>query len=140
MANDLIDHMLAAMPLPAVMVDQSELIIAANADALTRVHLVATRFLPEHDLFETLAHAPRRGLAGGTPGRLPNLYISGRKIGDEYRYILERRYAEKFPGNKCVGKMGKPNRPTGSKIDANARPRGQAQCGQTRQSFRGTKL
>jgi hypothetical protein len=23
----------------------------------------------------------------------------GRDIGDEYRYILERRYAQKFPGN-----------------------------------------
>jgi hypothetical protein len=34
-----------------------------------------------------------------TPDWLPNLYTSGRRIGDEYRYILERRYAAKFPGN-----------------------------------------
>ncbi|WP_425046437.1 ATP-binding protein [Primorskyibacter sp. S87] len=47
MANDLIDHMLAAMPLPAVMVDQSELIIAANADALTLLgpNLVGRNFV-----------------------------------------------------------------------------------------------
>jgi hypothetical protein len=34
-----------------------------------------------------------------TPDRRPNLYVSGRAISDEYRYILERRYAKKFPGN-----------------------------------------
>src|SRR5205823_5472322 len=31
--------------------------------------------------------------------KLPNLFAGGRDIGDEYRYILERRYALKFPGN-----------------------------------------
>ncbi len=71
----------------------------ANADELTRVHVVATRFLPDFDLFASLGEAPRRGLASGRPGRLPNLYVSGRKIGDEFRYILERRYALKLPGN-----------------------------------------
>ncbi|NIP96970.1 MAG: hypothetical protein GWO24_27470, partial [Akkermansiaceae bacterium] len=43
----------------------------ANADALTRVHVVATRFLPDFDLFSSLGDAPRRGLARGRPGRLP---------------------------------------------------------------------
>ncbi|HEV7867581.1 MAG TPA: hypothetical protein VGO90_07855, partial [Chthoniobacteraceae bacterium] len=48
-----------------------------------------------------------RGLAGftrfaptfGTPDKLPNLFSSGRAIGDEYRYIIERRYSAKYPGN-----------------------------------------
>ena len=71
----------------------------ANADKATRVHVIATRFLPDFDIFGSLGHAPQPGLASGTPGRLPNLYLSGRKIGDEFRYILERRYAQKFPGN-----------------------------------------
>ena len=39
------------------------------------------------------------GLRAGQPPRLPNLFLSGRKIGDEFRYILERRYARKLPGN-----------------------------------------
>jgi hypothetical protein len=33
------------------------------------------------------------------PREIPNLYSAGREIGDEYRYILERRYAKLFPGN-----------------------------------------
>jgi len=72
----------------------------ANADRLTRVHVVATRFLPDHDGFAALGAAPRAGLYHGRPGRLPNLFLSGRKIGDEFRYILERRYALKLPGNQ----------------------------------------
>jgi hypothetical protein len=71
----------------------------ANADALTRVHLIATRFLPDHDVFANLGLAPTAGLYIGSPAQLPNLYLSGRKIGDEFRYILERRYGKKLPGN-----------------------------------------
>lgn len=71
----------------------------ANTDKATRVHLIATRFLPDFDLFDFLGRAPRGGLFSGTPGHLPNLYVSGRKIGDEFRYVLERRYARKLPGN-----------------------------------------
>jgi hypothetical protein len=71
----------------------------ANADKLTRVHVVATRFLPEFSIFRALGFAPRTGLYTGRPAWLPNLYISGRIIGDEFRYILERRYQQKFPGN-----------------------------------------
>jgi hypothetical protein len=78
---------------------QSLEVQVANSDKTTRVHIIATRFLPDFDLFDFLAHAPRGGLFSGTPGHLPNLYVSGRKIGDEFRYVLERRYARKLPGN-----------------------------------------
>ena len=71
----------------------------ANPGNTTRVHVIATRFLPDFDLFDFLAHAPRGGLFNGRPGQLSNLYVSGRKIGDEFRYVLERRYARKLPGN-----------------------------------------
>ena len=30
---------------------------------------------------------------------METLYIAGRNIGDEYRYILDRKYAKKYPGN-----------------------------------------
>ncbi|HUV39530.1 MAG TPA: hypothetical protein VMY39_07935, partial [Planctomycetota bacterium] len=33
------------------------------------------------------------------PSKLESLYKAGRTIGDEYRYILDRKYAAKFPGN-----------------------------------------
>ena len=80
-------------------VGESLQIDVANADKATRVHIVATRFLPDFDLFGSLGYAPQAGLFSGTPGRLPNLFVSGRKIGDEFRYILERRFARKLPGN-----------------------------------------
>ena len=68
----------------------------------TRVHVAVTRYLPAYDPFEHLL-AP----AGRTPGavdvrRARASYHSGRAIGDEYRYILERRLAAKFPGNMLV--------------------------------------
>ena len=31
----------------------------------------------------------------GTPR---SLYLAGRNIGDEYRYILDRKFAQKYPG------------------------------------------
>jgi hypothetical protein len=37
--------------------------------------------------------------ATATPAWRPNLFVSGRELGDEYRYILERRYTKTFPGN-----------------------------------------
>ena len=95
---ELVDR--APSHLTELVVDGKSLEInVANADKATRVHIIATRFLPDFDLFGSLGHAPRGGLFSGTPGHLPNLYVSGRKIGDEFRYILERRYARKLPGN-----------------------------------------
>ena len=71
----------------------------AGAGPFTRVHLVAGRYLPAFSL---------RDHIGGFPYAEPYLvarststsrYLSGRDIGDEYRYIIERRGAQKFPGN-----------------------------------------
>ncbi|MDX2091632.1 MAG: hypothetical protein SFX73_27475 [Kofleriaceae bacterium] len=62
----------------------------------TRVHVIATAFRPA--LIETppigarLRPQRRSDQARGT------LYVSGRELGDEYRYILERRTAKRFPG------------------------------------------
>jgi len=71
----------------------------ANAGRFARVHVVATRFLPTRNLLETLGDFTTFDPAMITPARLPNLFAAGRAIGDEYRYILERRYAKLFPGN-----------------------------------------
>ncbi|MBI5817513.1 MAG: hypothetical protein HZA88_00850 [Verrucomicrobia bacterium] len=71
----------------------------ANVTPFARVHVAATRFEPGRGLFDGLGGFTRFGAAEGTPAKLPNLYAAGREIGDEYRYILERRQGQKFPGN-----------------------------------------
>ena len=71
----------------------------ANATPFTRVHVLATRHLPAYDLFGRLGFTGAPGLLQQpwTPAR--TFYESGRDIGDEYRYILDRQTAKKFPGN-----------------------------------------
>ena len=71
----------------------------ANASPFARVHVAASRFEPGRGLFGGLAGFARFGAAENVPARLPNLYAAGREIGDEYRYILERRNGRVFPGN-----------------------------------------
>ncbi len=71
----------------------------ANSSPFARVHFAASRFDPGRGIFDGLGGFTRFGAASGTPARTPNLYSAGREIGDEYRYILERRYAKLFPGN-----------------------------------------
>lgn len=71
----------------------------ANSSPFARIHFAASRFDPGSGIFGGLGGFTRFGAASGTPARNPNLYSAGREIGDEYRYILERRYAKLFPGN-----------------------------------------
>jgi hypothetical protein len=71
----------------------------ANASPFTRVHVIATRFLPPYRAFDLLSRV--RGtdpVVYGVP-HAESVYLSGRSIGDEYRYILDRRQAPKYPGN-----------------------------------------
>jgi hypothetical protein len=64
----------------------------------TRVHVFGVRFLPGHSAFHELGReglpVPRSaGIAAAV-----SVYVSGRDIGDEYRYILERRQSAPRPG------------------------------------------
>ncbi|MFC1705899.1 hypothetical protein ACFL59_03640 [Planctomycetota bacterium] len=70
----------------------------ANAGEGTRVHVAATRFAPIHSLLG-LTDPNTLGLVSMVTEPWRSAYVSGRDIGDEYRYILERRYAAKYPGN-----------------------------------------
>ncbi len=70
-----------------------------NATKDTRVHVLASRFLPGIDAFTALGNAPGLEPLIGQPSRLRSLYVSGRTLGEEYRYVLERRTAKKFPGS-----------------------------------------
>ena len=71
----------------------------ANASPFTRVHVFATRYLPAYDLFAKLGFSGAPGLTEQNWWPARTFYESGRDIGDEYRYILDRQLAPKFPGN-----------------------------------------
>jgi len=90
----------APLQVAAVVVGQDEVEVRlSGAGGATRVHVFGTRMLPAHSAFDDL------GGAGGAEPRWMEVfrglshYVSGRDIGDEYRYILERKYARKYPGN-----------------------------------------
>ncbi|MDA1139938.1 MAG: hypothetical protein O3B01_15290 [Planctomycetota bacterium] len=70
-----------------------------NASKFTRVHVSATRFVPEFGAYQSFASVSAPEARYGSIMRAPSQYVSGRKIGDEFRYIIERKYAKKFPGN-----------------------------------------
>ncbi len=71
----------------------------ANPSAFTRVHVLATRYLPAYDVFGKLGFTGAPALLAQPWQPAKTLYESGRDIGDEYRYILDRQSAPKFPGN-----------------------------------------
>ena len=71
----------------------------ANVTPFTRVHVFATRYLPAYDVFARLGFAGTPGLRQQPWRPARTFYESGRDIGDEYRYIIDRQTAKKFPGN-----------------------------------------
>ncbi|MEZ6035848.1 MAG: hypothetical protein R3F29_00105 [Planctomycetota bacterium] len=99
------DRVLTASPtaplaMPAFGIEGDELVVKiANATGNTRVHVVATRFAPAFDVFGDLRAAGAEPLTTLEQELPPTSYHAGRKLGDEYRYVLERRFATKFPGN-----------------------------------------
>ena len=70
-----------------------------NASKFTRVHVLATRYMPAYSVYATMARVrdPEPYLL--TTPTVESRYLSGRKIGDEFRYIIDRKYAKKYPGN-----------------------------------------
>ena len=69
-----------------------------NAGENTRVHVFASRFWPSWSLFDSLGRLDQPESAEVQLTRGTSAYKSGRDIGDEYRYILDRKFAKKFPG------------------------------------------
>jgi hypothetical protein len=67
-----------------------------DAGPATRVHVVATRLAPD-PAGRQLAHPPRYVARRDDPA-VECQYVSGRDLGDEYRYVLERRGSKKRPG------------------------------------------
>jgi hypothetical protein len=71
----------------------------ANAGKYTRVHVLGARYMPEYPLYSQLTRVGYVNPGRMTLSKLDSLYLTGRNIGDEYRYIIDRKYAVKFPGN-----------------------------------------
>ena len=69
----------------------------ANPTDLTRLHLVATRFAVCADDLLPLLHPDPSGYCASMAAN-DNVYLGGRDISDEYRYILDRRGGQRFPG------------------------------------------
>lgn len=84
---------------PPEIADGTIRIRVLNPTSSTRVHLFATRFAPAFPAYESLASIVRRDPSLRAVPRPETLYVVGRNIGDEYRYVLDRRFAEKYPGN-----------------------------------------
>ena len=82
-----------------VSVDKKLRISLSNVSKFTRVHIFATRYVPEYDAFAHLSRvrSAEPYLFQHYPAE--SVYLTGRNIGDEYRYIIDRRYATKFSGN-----------------------------------------
>ena len=71
----------------------------SNASQFARVHVFATRYCPAYAPYGNLAKVGDAEPAWRELEKLDSLYAAGRNLGDEYRYIIDRKYAKKFPGN-----------------------------------------
>jgi hypothetical protein len=74
-------------------------VVRLRASKYARVHIFATRYQPAFSAFTDLAKVRDAELSGMIPGHADSVYLTGRNIGDEYRYVLDRKNQRKFPGN-----------------------------------------
>ncbi len=82
----------------SVRLDGGDLVVRVHgAGPATRVHVAGTRFRAERALPRSLRRGPRPPLAAAVAPVLSH-HVSGRDIGDEYRYVLERRAQPRRPG------------------------------------------
>src|SRR5262249_39453128 len=63
------------------------------------VPVYATRYQPTFSAFTDLGKVRDAELQGVFPAHAESVYLTGRNIGDEYRYVLDRRGHKKYPGN-----------------------------------------
>lgn len=71
----------------------------SGASPQTRVHVLADRYASPYEYLANLSHYRLPELDGNQVSRAVANYHSGRTISDEYRYVLERRFAKIYPGN-----------------------------------------
>lgn len=85
----------SAPPILSLTATDALRIVLRTPGARTRVHVIATKLTPA--LLELPWIGPR-GVARRLDRARAAAYVSGRELGDEYRYILERRSAKRYPG------------------------------------------
>lgn len=96
---------LETRPLPALQIASiqtigDDLVVhLANASKFARVHLFATRYQPAYSAGNHLSRITLTEPYAVSTSPAESVYVIGRNIGDEYRYIIDRKYATKFPGN-----------------------------------------
>ena len=99
----------------AVAIEEDRLNVQiADASETTRVHIFPVRYLNAFDPFDDLNSIRRPEPWTLSPAIRKSAYMAGRKIGEEYQYILNRRYAPRFPGNMLEPYFPYPVRPKGS--------------------------
>ena len=82
--------------------DQRIRISLTHATEFARVHVIATRDYPRFSVFDQLAKIQDSEPYHLRFSAVRSLFQTGRNIGDEYRYIIDRKYVQKFPGNMLV--------------------------------------
>ena len=90
------------VPIDATVDDKHLIVQISNVRPTTRVHVFPVRYLPTQTAFDPWRDLqPIRGLEPWrlTPAIVRSSYLAGRKIGEEYQYILDRRYENRYPGN-----------------------------------------
>ncbi|NQZ67090.1 MAG: hypothetical protein HRT89_03365, partial [Lentisphaeria bacterium] len=70
-----------------------------NANKKLRLHIVQSRFLPVGKPLNYLKSRSALHTGIFLYDKFESQYLSGRNIGDEYRYILTRRNGKSYPGN-----------------------------------------
>ncbi|MBF0224487.1 MAG: hypothetical protein HQK76_03440 [Desulfobacterales bacterium] len=70
-----------------------------NASKYARIHIFADRYLPAFSPFECLGNIDLFEAGLIKAPKTKSIYLSGRDIGDEYRYVIDRQYLTKFSGN-----------------------------------------
>lgn len=77
---------------------ESIVVRVRGASKATRVHCLATRFRPANPAAPALDVPGPAGPRAIDAEPTPSTYASGRELGDEVRYVLERKYQKKRPG------------------------------------------
>ncbi len=91
---------LKPVQIESIIVQENDLVVQLrDASKFARVHIFATRYQPAFNAFDNLANVRDAEPDGQSPLLATSVYLSGRNIGDEYRYVLDRRNQKKYPGN-----------------------------------------
>jgi hypothetical protein len=95
-AGELIQVPRAAPAIAAIELGAQLAIQLRGGDARTRIHVIATRFVAAP--VEPIGAGPRATPARHADRAIGARYVSGRELGDEVRYVLERRAQPRYPG------------------------------------------